>query len=110
YTTLFRSSELMRKASDEPVNAPVESPDELALLQYTGGTTGLAKGAMLTHRNLTANAVQCAAWMYQSEPGKEKTLGVLPFFHVYGMTVVRSEERRVGKECTFMRPARGGRR
>ncbi len=85
---IHRLSELMRKASDEPVNAPVESPDELALLQYTGGTTGLAKGAMLTHRNLTANAVQCAAWMYQSEPGKEKTLGVLPFFHVYGMTVV----------------------
>lgn len=83
-----RYLDLMRKASDEPVDLPVKSPDELALLQYTGGTTGLAKGAMLTHRNLVANAVQCAAWMYRTEPGKEKTLGVLPFFHVYGMTVV----------------------
>ena len=81
-------SELIRKAPADPVTMPVESPDELALLQYTGGTTGLAKGAMLTHRNLVANTVQCAAWMYRGRKGKEKTLGILPFFHVYGMTVV----------------------
>lgn len=85
---IYRFSDLMRKASTDPVTSPVKSPDELALLQYTGGTTGLAKGAMLTHRNLVANTVQCAAWVHRGRRGKEKTLGVLPFFHVYGMTVV----------------------
>ncbi|MCH5584502.1 AMP-binding protein [Shimazuella sp. AN120528] len=62
--------------------------DDLALLQYTGGTTGLAKGSMLSHRNLVANAHQASAWMYKTREGQEKILGVLPFFHVYGMTAV----------------------
>lgn len=62
-------------------------PDDLALLQYTGGTTGVAKGAMLTHRNLLSNAVQCLTWN-ESAPGeKHITLCVTPFFHVYGLTV-----------------------
>ena len=63
--------------------------DDLALLQYTGGTTGLAKGAMLTHRNLSANALQIDAWDPTSKDlvGKGVMLGALPFFHVYGMTV-----------------------
>ncbi|MDE3231326.1 MAG: long-chain fatty acid--CoA ligase [Chloroflexota bacterium] len=63
------------------------SPDDLALLQYTGGTTGVAKGAMLTHRNLLANAAQCLAWNEQPEGTKHITLCVAPFFHVYGLTV-----------------------
>ncbi|HEX6923182.1 MAG TPA: long-chain fatty acid--CoA ligase, partial [Bacillales bacterium] len=62
--------------------------NDLALLQYTGGTTGPAKGVMLTHYNLVANTMQCNAWMYKTEYGKEKVLGLLPFFHVYGMTTV----------------------
>ncbi|MBP2240656.1 long-chain acyl-CoA synthetase [Cytobacillus eiseniae] len=60
----------------------------LALLQYTGGTTGFPKGVMLTHRNLVANAAMCKAWLYKTKPGNEVVLGVLPFFHVYGMTTV----------------------
>ncbi|MFB5662933.1 AMP-binding protein [Alteribacillus sp. HJP-4] len=60
---------------------------DLALLQYTGGTTGPAKGVMLTHHNLVANTTQCLRWMYRMKRGEEKTLAVLPFFHVYGMTV-----------------------
>ncbi|MFC4618194.1 long-chain fatty acid--CoA ligase [Camelliibacillus cellulosilyticus] len=69
---------------------PVEiSPEEdIALLQYTGGTTGLAKGAMLSHYNLIANTQQSKAWMYRHKYGEESVLGVLPFFHVYGMTIV----------------------
>jgi len=69
---------------------PVEiSPEEdLALLQYTGGTTGQAKGAMLTHRNLIANTEQCQQWLYSHNYGEEVILGALPFFHVYGMTMV----------------------
>ena len=62
-------------------------PDDLALLQYTGGTTGLAKGVMLTHRNLVSNVIQCRAWFYKAKQGEEKFLAVIPFFHVYGMTV-----------------------
>ncbi|WNS74526.1 AMP-binding protein [Bacillus sp. DTU_2020_1000418_1_SI_GHA_SEK_038] len=62
--------------------------EDLALLQYTGGTTGFPKGVMLTHRNLVANASMCKAWLYKCKPGQEVVLGLLPFFHVYGMTTV----------------------
>ncbi len=63
-------------------------PDtHIAVLQYTGGTTGVPKGAMLTHTNLYANAMQCSQWMAGLEPGKETMLAVLPFFHVFAMTV-----------------------
>jgi len=56
-------------------------------LQYTGGTTGLSKGAMLTHRNLIANAMQTWNWTPGSREGEEVTLCVAPFFHAYGLTV-----------------------
>ncbi|MFD1433542.1 long-chain fatty acid--CoA ligase [Kroppenstedtia eburnea] len=85
---VFAFSEIMKKAMPEPVEIEIASMDEVALLQYTGGTTGLAKGAMLTHRNIVVNVVQCHHWMYKGERGKEKVLGLVPFFHVYGMTVV----------------------
>ncbi|HEX9035836.1 MAG TPA: long-chain fatty acid--CoA ligase [Ktedonobacterales bacterium] len=62
-------------------------PDDLALLQYTGGTTGVAKGAMLTHRNLLTNAYQCLIWNEKPIETKHVTLCVAPFFHVYGLTV-----------------------
>jgi long-chain acyl-CoA synthetase len=63
------------------------SPSDLAVLQYTGGTTGVAKGAMLTHRNLLANALQTGAWNEQQPGSKHTVLCVAPFFHVYGLTV-----------------------
>ncbi len=63
------------------------SGDDIAALQYTGGTTGLSKGAMLTHRNLLANALQTRTWDSHARDAKEITLCVAPFFHVYGMTV-----------------------
>jgi long-chain acyl-CoA synthetase len=61
--------------------------DDLALLQYTGGTTGLSKGAMLTHHNLLANAFQTRYWTPRVSDGTETTLCVAPFFHSYGLTV-----------------------
>ncbi|HWI63069.1 MAG TPA: long-chain fatty acid--CoA ligase [Symbiobacteriaceae bacterium] len=71
----------------EPV--AVDPKADLALLQYTGATTGLAKGCMLTHYNLTANVYQTAAWMHKYQPGTGlRALAALPFFHVYGMTTV----------------------
>ncbi len=74
-------------AESEPT-APTFQPaaDDLALLQYTGGTTGIPKGVMLTHRNLVANSLQCAAWIPGTRMGAERLLAVIPFFHVYGMT------------------------
>ncbi|WP_100399825.1 long-chain-fatty-acid--CoA ligase [Bacillus sp. FJAT-44742] len=80
-------SSLLKKGSFKEIEDEVDPVEDLALLQYTGGTTGLAKGVMLSHYNLVANTTQCLSWMYQMEKGKEKTLAVLPFFHVYGMTV-----------------------
>jgi long-chain acyl-CoA synthetase len=67
--------------------ASVDAATDLALLQYTGGTTGVAKGVMLTHRNLGANVEQARAWFPDADPGREVMLAVLPFFHVYGLTV-----------------------
>lgn len=62
--------------------------DELAALQYTGGTTGTPKGVMLTHRNLVANTMQTSAWCYKAQDGKERFLAALPLFHVFGLTVL----------------------
>ncbi len=70
------------------VTSPAIVPDShIAVLQYTGGTTGVPKGASLTHSNLYINALQCGRWMKGLEPGNEKLLAVIPFFHVFAMTV-----------------------
>ena len=61
--------------------------DDLAVIQYTSGTTGRPKGAMLTHRNLHANALQGEAWMHGAEYGKEVFYAILPMFHAFGMTL-----------------------
>lgn len=85
---VYRFQNLMHLVPSANPIETTKKPDDLALLQYTGGTTGLAKGTMLTHRNLVVNAHQASAWMYKTREGQEKILGVLPFFHVYGMTAV----------------------
>jgi long-chain acyl-CoA synthetase len=76
---------LMRRspAASEPV--PVIA-DDLAVLLYTGGTTGEPKGVMLSHRNLVANAIQTRVWFADLREGQETFLGVLPFSHSYGLT------------------------
>jgi long-chain acyl-CoA synthetase len=76
---------LLGKARTTPVNSDV-SPDDTAIFQYTGGTTGTPKGAILTHRNLVANAVHNRVWLTRGKEGEERLLAVIPFFHVYGMT------------------------
>ncbi len=60
-------------------------PDDVALFQYSGGTTGVSKGAIALHRNLVANAYQIRMWFVDAEEGKEVTLMAIPLFHVYGM-------------------------
>ncbi|MCL4440633.1 MAG: long-chain fatty acid--CoA ligase [Firmicutes bacterium] len=93
--------ERMQVTQGPTPSANVKASD-LALLQYTGGTTGVAKGAMLTHRNLVANVLQVKEWMLDAEPGKEKMLGVLPFFHVYGMTVAMNLAVTLGAELIIL--------
>jgi len=62
--------------------------EDIALLQYTGGTTGFPKGVMLSHKNLVANGSMCSAWLYKCKRGEEIILGIIPFFHVYGITTL----------------------
>jgi long-chain acyl-CoA synthetase len=82
--------DLLRGAATEPT--PVEvGPKDTAVLMYTGGTTGLSKGAELTHGNLLANAIQCRSWFTKSEEGKEVLLTALPLFHSYGMTTCMNQ-------------------
>lgn len=82
-------SEIMkRKITEEVETVPIDVNNDLALLQYTGGTTGFPKGVMLTHKNLLANTKMCNAWLYKNKRGEERILAILPFFHVYGMTTV----------------------
>ncbi len=72
--------------ASEPFSREPEDLDSVAVLQYTGGTTGTPKGAMLTHRNLVVNAHQAIAWFPGLAPGRERFLCAIPFFHVYGLT------------------------
>lgn len=77
---------LMKKYAANP--RPVEvKPDDLAVLQYTGGTTGVPKGAMITHRNLIVNASQCE-FVLPIRRGVDIHVTVLPLFHIFGMTTV----------------------
>lgn len=102
---LFKSKELARplaspvtdrllieadivESGAQPSAVEIDPTNDLAVLQYTGGTTGTPKGAMLTHYNVYANAEQVSRWSPELEYGNERFLGVLPFFHVFAMTVV----------------------
>ncbi len=83
-----KSFAALLKASTSPARqVPIDPATDLALLQYTGGTTGLSKGAMLTHGNLVSNAYMNRLWDTAATAGKEVVLGVLPLFHAYGLTV-----------------------
>ncbi len=83
---VLKFAALLRSASSRSPGVPV-GPDDLALLQYTGGTTGVPKGAMLNHHNLVANFMQMRSWLTDLKEGQERFLSVAPFFHVYGLTV-----------------------
>jgi len=74
--------DLIRDTKPNPPEVRIEK-DDLAMLQYTGGTTGFPKGAMLTHGSIAANVIQASAWMPDKELGKEVLLAALPFYHIY---------------------------
>ncbi len=77
-------------------------PGDLAVLQYTGGTTGKPKGAMLTHGNIAANTRQLRHYMPALDEGGEVMMGVLPFFHVFAMTVVMNLGVSIGAELILL--------
>jgi long-chain acyl-CoA synthetase len=85
---VFPWNEALASSEAVPLVEEVDAERDIALLQYTGGTTGTPKGAMLSHYNLTANTLQAKAWCYRSKPGRERYLAALPFFHVFGMTAL----------------------
>ena len=82
---IFFFKDLIEKCPPEPPKVEINPKEDLAALQYTGGTTGVPKGAMLTHYNFVSNAVACAKWLRGKE-GEEVIMAVFPLFHIYGMT------------------------
>lgn len=99
---VFHLYQVLAESPASPVMAEVEAEEELAVLQYTGGTTGLPKGVMLTHYNLLANTVQTALWCYGTEDGKERYLAALPLFHVFGLTVLLNQSVLRGGELILL--------
>ncbi|HEV8482168.1 MAG TPA: long-chain fatty acid--CoA ligase [Blastocatellia bacterium] len=86
--TAHRLSSLIESSAPRHFRVDIDPERDIAALQYTGGTTGTPKGAMLTHFNLFANTIQSILWRsYFSTPEGERLLMVIPLFHVYGMTV-----------------------
>lgn len=83
----LRWENLLSDATPLDPSAPLPASGDTALLQYTGGTTGTPKGAVLTHRNLLANALQGRAWVPGLRDGEETIYAVLPLFHAYGLTL-----------------------
>jgi long-chain acyl-CoA synthetase len=85
---------------NDPIKAPQAevSPQDLAVIQYTGGTTAEPKGVMLTHRNLVANALQTRHWMPDAIEGRERFLCALPFAHSYGLTAALNVPIALGAE------------
>ncbi len=96
--------EQMLSHDERPQAVEIDPEKDLALFQYTGGTTGTPKAAMLTHRNVVSNAEQVYLWLQQGDrlQGQEKFLAVLPFFHVFSMTVAMNLALRSGAEIYML--------
>jgi len=82
---VYKWKDVLAKSSPTPPDVEL-SFDDIAMYQYTGGTTGVSKGAILTHGNLSKNVQQAGAWFPTFKKGEEAMLGALPFFHIFGLT------------------------
>ncbi|MFO7910893.1 MAG: long-chain fatty acid--CoA ligase, partial [Desulfotignum sp.] len=92
---LYTFKDVMAKYTPDNTQADV-TLDDVAMYQYTGGTTGVSKGVMLTHKNIACQIQQIEAWFPEFEKGAEIMLGALPFFHVFGMSVSMNLAVRMG--------------
>lgn len=93
----------LMKAKGKPAPVALDAANDVAVLQYTGGTTGVPKAAMLTHGNLVANVTQVSTWFQGAKKGEEKMMAVLPFFHVFAMTTEMNLGIEMGAEI-IMQP------
>jgi long-chain acyl-CoA synthetase len=98
---IFFFKRLLEKYAPNPPRVTID-PHDVALFQYTGGTTGIPKAAMLTHYNMISNSMQAAAWVMGERFGRERMLSATPFFHVYGLTVCLVLSVYVAAEAVIM--------
>jgi long-chain acyl-CoA synthetase len=98
---VYRFRALLNAHPTPPPQVDV-GPDDTALLQYTGGTTGVPKAAMLSHYNLIVNTIQMRRWLTIAKEGEERITGALPFFHVYGMTTEMSLAVYLGSQLIIL--------
>lgn len=94
--------ELLIADKDAPKTVDISPDTDIAIVQYTGGTTGVPKGAMLTHNNIRANTQQVRLWLGDTQPGADKFLCVIPFFHVFAMTAAMNLGLTTGSELILM--------
>lgn len=99
-----RFSRILREGAEAPLRDAEVGPDDLAFLQYTGGTTGVAKGAMLRHRNVAANVAQSAAWLtpFLPEPRDQVMVTALPLYHIFGLTACCLLLVKIGGSCLLI--------
>jgi long-chain acyl-CoA synthetase len=98
---IWSYQQLLKDSPKTRLKAEINPSEDLAVLQYTGGTTGTAKGTMLTHTNLVSNALAFAAWI-KGTPTKETFLAALPLFHIYGMTTSMTVPIDLGAKMIIM--------
>lgn len=93
----------LKKGAKLSFDPPLIKAEDVAFLQYTGGTTGVPKAAMLSHRNLLANILQCVAWIRgELEVGQEILLAALPLYHIFSLTVSAFTFLALGGECILI--------
>lgn len=98
---------LLKQYAGKRVNVAVDAAKDIAIFQYTGGTTGVAKAAMATHRALVANSLMCQAWLKGDIPGEDEVfLAAIPMFHVFGMVAVLSFAVSMGSLMVLVPNAR----
>jgi len=90
------------KSDPTPQEVKFNTKKDLAVLMYTGGTTGLPKGAMLSQYNIVANCYQCASWMPGVKSGEEATVCALPLSHIFGLTTMMSLAVKVGAKMILI--------
>jgi long-chain acyl-CoA synthetase len=98
--------DLLKKHENSPKPNVEVLPDDTALFQYSGGTTGVPKGAVALHRNIVANTLQMKAWFVTAEEGKEVVLMGIPLFHVYGMVAGMNFGMTIGASMVMVPNAR----
>jgi len=99
---LFVKFQDLLKSDPNPKEVKFDTKKDLAVLQYTGGTTGLPKGAMLSQYNIVANCYQCASWMPGVKAGEEATVCALPLSHIFGLTTMMALAVKTGAKMILI--------